>query len=139
MQPRPPEVVEVCIEVVRGGRVKRRDDGRLHYISPWASPFNYGSTDDVPRAADGDPQDVLVLGPRQQVGRRLPVRILGVAALLDGGVRDDKWLAAPIGWQVGPGGRKAVQAFFARYRHGKNLLARMTRRPGVELLDITWF
>ncbi|MEM6957313.1 MAG: inorganic diphosphatase [Myxococcota bacterium] len=60
-------------------------------------PANYGFIEGT-RAGregggDGDPLDVLVLGPPLERGARVPVRVLGMLRLLDAGERDDKLVA----------------------------------------------
>ncbi|KAA0206076.1 hypothetical protein EDM68_03655 [Candidatus Uhrbacteria bacterium] len=69
-----PERVDFEIEVPRGGFVKRGPDGRVDFVSPVPCPFNYGSAIGY-WSADGDPTDVIVLGPRLGRGHRgnLPV------------------------------------------------------------------
>ena len=64
---RAPKAVEVIIEVPRGGFIKRHPDGAVDFVSPVPCPFNYGSVEGS-EAADGDPQDALVLGPTLQPG-----------------------------------------------------------------------
>jgi inorganic pyrophosphatase len=60
-------------------------------------PTNYGI---IPRAVlgkeiggDGDPLDVLVLGPALPRGTVVPVKVIGLIHLVDGGETDDKVLA----------------------------------------------
>ncbi len=57
-------------------------------------PANYGS---IPRTAlpkdlggDGDPLDVIILGQSVPRGEVVPVRLIGVMRMLDGGEQDDK-------------------------------------------------
>jgi inorganic pyrophosphatase len=82
--------------------------GRLHWelkngvprvVQYLAYPGNYGM---VPRTAlprelggDGDPLDVLVLGPAIERGAVITARPIGVLKLVDDGERDDKILAVP--------------------------------------------
>lgn len=72
-------------------------DGRLRVIDFLGYPGNYGL---VPRTAvpeadggDGDPLDVLVLGPPARRGALLEVRAVAVLPLLDAGERDHKVIA----------------------------------------------
>jgi inorganic pyrophosphatase len=44
---------------------------------------------------DGDPLDMLVLGPALPRGTVLPVRVLGLIHLIDAGDKDDKLIAVP--------------------------------------------
>ena len=56
-------LIEVIIEIPRGGFLKRGSTGELDFISPFPCPFNYGS---IPAfiGLDGDLLDAVVLGPR---------------------------------------------------------------------------
>ena len=130
--------VEVLVEVPRGGRVKLRPDGRLQYISPWAAPFNYGSVPAAPVAPDGDAQDAFLLGPPRRIGERVPGRLVGIARVLDEGVRDDKWLVAPLGHPDDPEERARVARFFHRYLLGKALLAFVRRTASARVLGLDW-
>ena len=95
-------------------------------------PGNYGM---IPRTilpkdqgGDGDPLDVLVLGPAQPRGSVIPVRVIGVLELLDGGEQDDKLLAVVPGTPLGdvtslaeleagfPGVTTIVQTWFENYK-----------------------
>jgi inorganic pyrophosphatase len=86
-----PARTEVVVELPRFGVVKRREDGRIDYLSPLPCPFNYGSVPDT-RSADGDRIDAIVLGPRLARGSRATLRVLGVVRFVDGGVEDPKWI-----------------------------------------------
>ncbi len=127
-----PELVRFVVEVPRGGRLKRGADGRLEYVSPFACPFNYGSAPAHP-AADGDPADVVILGPTLSLSATGRARVVAVARFTDAGVTDDKWVVVPEG--DGGESRSAtdaelavVEAFFRRYQRIKGLLHRL--RPG---------
>jgi inorganic pyrophosphatase len=72
-------------------------DGKPRIVSYLPYPGNYGM---VPRTAlpkefggDGDPLDILVLGPAVRRGEIVKVRIIGVLKFLDAGEQDDKLLA----------------------------------------------
>ncbi len=72
-------------------------DGRPRVVQYLAYPGNYGM---IPRTSlpaeaggDGDPLDVLVLGPHAERGALMRARPVGVLRLRDGGERDDKILA----------------------------------------------
>lgn len=117
-----PREVEVVVEVPRGGRVKRRSDGSIRYLSPFASPFNYGCVPGT-RAADGEPLDALVLGPplaRGTVGRWA---VHGVVRFVDGGVVDDKLVCGHR--PPDPDELRALDRFFRRYARVKGLLSRL--------------
>jgi len=59
--------VEVVIEVPRGSFLKRGSSGRVDFVSPLPSPYNYGC---VPThiGLEGDLLDAVVLGPRLPFG-----------------------------------------------------------------------
>jgi inorganic pyrophosphatase len=84
----PPEV-EVCIEVPRGGFLKRGSTGHVDFVSPLPCPFNYGA---VPTLVglEGDLLDAVVLGPRLPVGTQLRVRVWGAISQMDRGMVDHK-------------------------------------------------
>lgn len=74
-------------------------DGKVRIVKYLGYPGNYGI---VPRAilgkdvgGDGDPLDVVVLGPAQPRGTVYPVKIVGTIKLIDDGEKDDKILAVP--------------------------------------------
>ena len=89
-----PVETDIVVEVVRGSFVKRRADGTVDYVSPIPAPFHYGSVPGT-TAADGDPEDVVLLGPPRRRGDRLRARVWGVVHLLDDGRADDKLVCSP--------------------------------------------
>jgi inorganic pyrophosphatase len=122
-----PQRVWCCIEVPRGGHVKRAPGGQVEFVSPWPCPFNYGSVEGV-LGTDGDPQDVVVLGPPLAVGGRTEGAVLGRALFLDRGLVDDKWICA-----AGPlaqADRQQIEAFFSRYARVKAGLGAIRGRRG---------
>lgn len=104
------ELVNAVIEIpagccekweVKSDGVMRWDmkDGEPRHVKYLGYPCNYGM---VPRTrlgrelgGDGDPLDMLVLGPALPRGSVLAVRVLGLIHLTDGGERDDKLIAVP--------------------------------------------
>lgn len=72
----------------------------LREIAYLPYPVNYGALPGTlaPRelGGDGDPLDVLVLGPALTPGALVPVRVLGTLRMLDDGEQDDKLLAVRI-------------------------------------------
>jgi inorganic pyrophosphatase len=71
--------------------------GKPRVVQYLPYPGNYGM---IPRTllaeeagGDGDPLDVLVLGPSVQRGAVVEAKLVGVLRLLDGGEQDDKLLA----------------------------------------------
>ena len=119
--------VEVVIEVPRFGFVKRDPDGRVDIVSPLPCPFNYGCVPGT-LAPDGDPIDVVVLGPRRPAGHRERLRVWGTVDFLDAGDEDPKLIVAdrPVTrwerWQVG--------MFFMVYALLKRGLNAARRRNG---------
>ena len=80
-------------------------NGKPRVVQYLPYPANYGM---VPRTllpkelgGDGDPLDVLLLGPATDRGALVEARLVGVLRLLDGGEQDDKLIAisvdAPLG------------------------------------------
>ena len=99
-----PRVVDVFIEIPKGGRVKYEVDkengllrasrvlyGAIHY------PANYGF---IPRTLDddGDALDVLVFAQDDiQPGSIVSARVIGVMPMVDQGETDDKIIAVMVG------------------------------------------
>jgi inorganic pyrophosphatase len=110
--------VEVALEVSRFSFVKRRPDGRVHFVSPLPTLFNYGS---VPGtcAADGDPLDAVVLGPRRPRGTIVRGRLLGVIDFVDHDVADPKLV---VGEVLRARDVRALEAFFRVYARAKRVL-----------------
>jgi inorganic pyrophosphatase len=124
------EQVSVRVEVPRGGRVKWGADGGIDFVSPVACPFNYGSAHGHV-AADGDPADVIVLGPRLDKGAELQVHLIGCVRFIDAGQEDHKWIGLPAG-VARPGDAEAAQieGFFRRYVWAKRLMGALRLRFG---------
>lgn len=120
--------VDVTVEVPRGGRVKRRSDGGIDYVSPVGSPFNYGCVAHV-LGGDGDPLDAIVLGPRLPAGTVVDgAEILAIVAFDDLDRPDDKLICGPP--PLSDADRARVIAFFTRYAVLKRWLARARGRSG---------
>ena len=85
-------------EVKQDGRMRwDMKDGKPRHVKYLGYPCNYGM---VPRTllgreqgGDGDPLDILVLGPALPRGTVVAVRVLGMIRLIDGGEKDDKLIA----------------------------------------------
>lgn len=92
--PRLPGVLEVLIETPRWSPVKRRADGRVDFITPVPCPYNYGCVPEL-GSGDGDPLDVVVLGPRLPRGARVRVPVVGVMGFMDAGCADPKVICSP--------------------------------------------
>jgi len=85
------------VEKTEGKLVHQLVGGTPRIIKYLAYPANYGM---VPRSilpktqgGDGDPLDILVLGPAAVRGEVIPVKVIGVLRLLDRGEIDDKLIA----------------------------------------------
>ena len=132
-----PKQFEVRIEVVRGGWVKRRPDHTIDFVSPFPSPFNYGSVlgRDAP---DGDPEDALVLGPSISLETVVQTPVWGKVKFLDAGLEDHKWVCG----ERAPSEKEwaKVEAFFKRYAWAKRFLYRLRGTSGeVRFLGIERF
>lgn len=110
--------VEVVLEIPRFSFVKRRPDGRVHFVSPLPTPYNYGSVQNT-LAEDGDPLDAVVLGPRRARGQSVRGRLLGVLAFVDHGMWDPKLV---VGERLGARDVRALELFFAVYARAKRCL-----------------
>jgi inorganic pyrophosphatase len=130
-----PNELEVRIDTPLGGHVKRRDDGRIEFVSPIACPFNYGSALDT-SAADGDREDVIVLGDKLERGISVRVPVLGRVRFIDAGEQDHKWLCGDVLTQLEI---NRIRRFFRLYTRAKRLLNALTgaygltRFEGIEL------
>ncbi len=133
-------LVHAVIEIPAGTNAKwevEKSEGQLRWevrngkprvVQYLPYPGNYGM---IPRTilpkelgGDGDPLDIIVLGPAQTRGAVISVRIIGVLELLDGGEQDDKLLAVSLD---GP------------FRDVRNLPELDARFVGVRLIVETWF
>lgn len=104
------------------------EDGRPRVVRYLAYPANYGM---VPRTllpealgGDGDPLDVVLLGPAVERGAVVAARLVGVLLLLDGGEQDHKLIAVP---SEGPLSEVTSLADLGE------------RYPGVTTILETWF
>lgn len=103
-------------------------DGKPRNVKYLGYPCNYGI---VPRAllgeelgGDGDPLDMLVLGPSLPRGTVLPVQVIGLIHLVDDGDMDDKLIAV----QEGSSLAKAT-----------NMAELEDSFPGITTILETWF
>ncbi len=113
------EEIPIEIEVPRLSFVKRGPDGAVRFVSPLPTLFNYGSVPGT-RAADGDPFDVVLLGPRRPRGAHLRARILGAIDFVDDGRPDPKLIAGTS--PLRPWQRAQVSTFFRIYARAKRSL-----------------
>lgn len=111
----------MLIEYPRWSAIKRRSDGSVDFVSPVPCPYNYGHVPGV-LSGDGDPLDVVVLGPRLAAGTRVVVRVVGVVGFLDAGLADPKVIACVAG-ELSERQRRGIERFFAVYALAKRALA----------------
>jgi inorganic pyrophosphatase len=120
-------VVEVFIEVPRGGFLKRDPQGRVHFVSPLPCPYNYGAAPAY-LGSEGDLLDVVVLGPRLPFGARKRLRVWGAITLTDRGESDDKLICSAQ--PPTPQDIRRLLRFFRFYARCKALLNLWRGRPG---------
>ena len=106
--------------------------GIPRFIEYLGYPGNYGMIPntlmDKAKGGDGDPLDILMLGPAVMRGSVAMVRPIGVLELMDNGEKDDKLIAIPIEthWSVVrdisqldslyPGSKEIIATFFKNYK-----------------------
>ena len=145
-------LIHVVVEIPAGDVQKwevSKPDGALRWemkagkprVIPFVGyPGNYGMVPRtlLPKSAggDGDPLDVLVLGPPRPRGTVLKVRPIGVLRLLDRGEIDDKIIAVdaegsfsaftdmPQLQQQRPGVTRIVELFFGNYKGPGKLITK---------------
>jgi inorganic pyrophosphatase len=87
-------------------------------------PVNYGF---VPQTVsyDGDPFDVLVLGPPLPAGKVIPGAIVGLMRMEDEKGLDSKVVLSPLGadgrllYELSPSNRQEIEQFFRTYKIGQ--------------------
>ncbi|HET8938731.1 MAG TPA: inorganic diphosphatase [Polyangiales bacterium] len=121
-----PQQIEVLIELPLHTIIKRREDGRVDFLSPLPCPYNYGSVPGT-HAADGDSEDALVLGPRLPKGVRTRARVLARANFYDAGSFDGKWVC---GDSMSERERQQLIVFFHVYARCKAILNWLRRKSG---------
>jgi inorganic pyrophosphatase len=121
-----PSSARFIIEVPRGSLVKWGADGGIDFLSPVPCPFNYGSIPGL-LGADGDPLDVVILGPRLPRGATATLPIRACARFIDGGITDDKWVCAPV--PLRRRDRLLLHSFFTAYAWPKRLRDRLRGLP----------
>jgi inorganic pyrophosphatase len=111
-----------------GDLVWELEEGEPRVVHYLGYPGNYGM---LPRTllakeagGDGDPLDVIVLGPAVARGAVVEARVLGVLQLLDGGEQDDKIVAVLEGDPLAEAG--SIEELDAKF-------------PGVSAIVETWF
>jgi inorganic pyrophosphatase len=135
LPPELPREPEVLIESPRFSVVKRRADGGVDFISPLPCPYNYGCIPGL-GSGDGDPLDVVVLGPRLRRGERLRVPVVGVIAFLDAGCADPKVICSAR--PLTPADRAGLETFFRVYALFKRVLHFARGRRGADTRFMGW-
>ncbi len=130
-----PREPEVLVESPRWSVVKWRADGRVDFISPLPCPYNYGCIPEL-RSGDGDPLDVVVLGPRLRRGERVRVPVVGVIGFLDAGEADPKVICGTR--PLRPVDRAGLEAFFRLYALFKRVLHRVRGRRSGDTRFLGW-
>jgi inorganic pyrophosphatase len=105
--------------------------GARRVVSYLGYPGNYGSLPHT-KGADGDPLDIIAIGPGLERGSVVPVKVVGVIRCDDGGDQDDKVLAltqdSPLFAKVNSladmdaqavSGAELVRAWFDNYKGAK--------------------
>jgi inorganic pyrophosphatase len=82
-----------CAEA-RPGRLMVHEvkKGARRIVNFLGYPGNYGSIPHT-KSADGDPLDIIAIGPKHERGTVIPVKVVGVIRCIDDGDQDDKVLA----------------------------------------------
>ena len=93
-------------------------NGAPRVVEYLSYPGNYGM---IPRTllpeesgGDGDPLDVIVLGPAVPRGTVLKARLIGMIRMLDGGEQDDKLIAVMLDSHFG--GIRSLEGLESRYK-----------------------
>ena len=118
---------DALIESSRWTFVKRRADGRVDFVSPIPCPYNYGCLPGT-TSGDGDPIDVIVLGPRLAAGTRVSLPVVAEVEFVDEGRADTKLVLSAT--PLMPAQARGLVAFFRVYAVAKRGLARLRGRSG---------
>ena len=109
----------IHIETPKWSFVKRNELGKIDYVSPLPSPFDYGRLEGF-AGGDGDPMDAIWLGTRLDSDHATG-NIIGVVRFIDGGATDDKWLLSDKS-TVSQFDFQMLKIFFRVYAQAKNVL-----------------
>lgn len=122
-----PPLLDVEIEIPRGGFRKQDGDGELDFLSPFPCPFNYGSVAGY-LGGEGDWLDAVVLGPRLKRGSRVIMHAYGAVGLSEGRLSDDKLICShqPINALE----QRRILRFFHFYAFCKGTYNFARGRPG---------
>ncbi len=124
---RVPKQPTVVVESPRWSVVKRKANGRVDFISPLPTPFNYGCIPDI-QSGDGDPLDAVVLGPRLPAGMRIQVPMVAVVDFWDNGEPDPKVVCSTHPFSAVD--QAQLVAFFTLYAQAKRALWLVRGRKG---------
>jgi inorganic pyrophosphatase len=122
-----PAELEILVELSRFGLIKRAENGRIELLSPLPCPFNYGGVPGT-RAADGDREDVILLGPRVSTGSRVRAPVVGRVEFIDASQPDGKWICAYQPLETYD--RVRIELFFRLYALVKRVFNLLHGRPG---------
>lgn len=88
------------VDKVSGELVWTEENGKPREVNYLGYPGNYGFIPQTlsPKGTggDGDPLDVIILGPAVERGSLVEIRLIGVLKLKDRGEQDDKLIAVPL-------------------------------------------
>jgi inorganic pyrophosphatase len=135
LPPELPREPEILVESPRWSLVKRRADGSVDFISPLPCPYNYGCIPGL-QSGDGDPLDVVVLGPRLHRGERVRVPVVGVIKFLDAGCADPKVICSTR--PLRPVDKAGLAAFFRTYALFKRGLHLVRGQGGGDTRYLGW-
>lgn len=130
-----PARIGVLVESPRGSFIKHRADGSVDFVSPLPCPFNYGCIPGT-HGDDGDPLDVVLLGPRVERGTRVESTVLGLVGFVDAGRADHKLVCGEP--PLGSLDRVVLDLFFAVYAHAKRALG-LARGVSGPTVWLGWF
>jgi inorganic pyrophosphatase len=122
-----PAELDILVEIARFDLIKRAEDGRVELLSPLPCPFNYGGVPGT-RAADGDREDVILLGPRISSGSRVRAPVVGRVQFVDAGQVDAKWICAYA--PLTAADKLGIELFFQLYARVKRVFNLLQRRSG---------
>jgi inorganic pyrophosphatase len=118
-EPTVDSIQAILIETPKWSFVKRNELGKIDYVSPVPSPFDYGRLEGF-TGGDGDPMDAIWLGTRLNSERAMG-HVVGVVRFVDGGETDDKWLLSDKK-TVSQFDFQMLKVFFRVYAQVKNVL-----------------
>lgn len=88
------------MDKVSGELVWSEEYGKPRSVAYLGYPGNYGfipqTLSPKETSGDGDPLDVIILGPAVERGSLVEIRLIGVLKLIDRGEQDDKLIAVPL-------------------------------------------